>query len=128
MAVSNLSEAVAVIDTDAGRYGNILLCHAAAENASAILIGPVGGETTRVAYRIADDDPWFDCVPPPARARHQWLTHLLTGRGLSISASKPLSGKFVQRVWSRPSIVWQAQADSLDRSILLIRDDGGVAT
>jgi hypothetical protein len=116
-----LSEAVKVIDIDASRYGEVLLTHVAGENASAVLIGPAGGETTRVAYKIADDDPWFECVPPPASARERWVKQLLAGRGLSLVDGEKLDGKFAQRREFGPSLFWHAQADSPDRTILLVR-------
>ena len=123
----NLAEAVEQIDVDAKSYGEILLTCAAEDNAAAIFIGPAGGATTRVAYRMAEDDPWFDCVPPPAHARQQWLHRLFTDRGLSLSAGERVDGSLVQKQIDGPSLIWQVQADSPDSAILLTRVDGGVA-
>jgi hypothetical protein len=128
MTPSNLSEAVAAIGTDAGRYGDLLLSHAAAENASTILIGPSGGDATRVAYRIADNDPWFECVPPPSAERRRWIMQLLTRRGIPLDASEALDGAFVEKAASGPSLVWHVRAESFDQAILLTRGDGGVAS
>ena len=121
---SNLVEAISRMDVDAKSYGEILLSHAAEENASTIFIGPAGGTTTRVAFRIADDDPWFECMPPPSHARRRWLHHLLSERGVALTAGDRVDGSFVQKQIDGPSLIWQAHAESPDRAIMLTRGDG----
>jgi len=122
------AEAVERIDVDAKSYGEIILSGAANENASAIIIGPVGGTTTRVAYRVANDDPWFECVRPPSHARHRWIHHLLTERGVTLRPGESVEGSFVQKQANGPSLIWHAQAKSPNHTIMMTRGNGGAAS